>query len=155
MRTLLILAFLAVAAGAGMKSAPEPAPKVANVDGEAVIPGKLIGAKPMFEVKNVQFWDGKLATTGAQCTIVTGDVWNMTEGDGWAVDVEVDVWAGTKSAGHVGVAKAHIERVGVKVPVAFRALLPGCYVKQYWDDGCRILHSARLTVMPAKPFGEK
>ena len=90
MRTLLILAFLAVAAGAGMKSAPEPAPKVANVDGEAVIPGKLIGAKPMFEVKNVQFWDGKLATTGAQCTIDTGDEWNMTEGDGWAVDVEVE-----------------------------------------------------------------
>ena len=145
---LMMCAILIGTAWAGMKSAPEPAPKVANVDGEAIIPGKLISAQPMFEIRNLHFWDGQNADTGARCTIVTGDLWNPTPSDKWTVKIEVEVWIGGDHEwlDRIGVGTTTIEHPGVRVPVAFRMRMPPCYNAEWWKNGCRINHSVRLLV---------
>ena len=104
----------------------------------------------MMEIRNIKFWDAKLDETKGQCTVITGELWNLTDGEGWLVKIEIDVWCGSREAGHLGVFSTTIDRPGKKVAIPFRLLAPGTYNKDFWRDGCRAMYLARLTVEPSQ-----
>ena len=147
MRRMILsaLAFFALGAagtggagGAAWAGAPRAA--VANVAGDAVIPGKFIAAQPAFEVRNIRCWDGQRADTGSRCTIVTGDLVNMTDCEGWTIKVEVWLWRGTTEMCFIGIGSTTIEHPGTKYPVPFRLALPPSLI------GARLNHLVRLSV---------
>lgn len=151
-----MLRFLLILAVCGTAFAGAPAKKVVRlVEDKAVIGGAVFRSHPMMEIRNLRFYDAKLAETGAQCTVVVGELWNMTDGEGWAADIEIDMWVGGGDATLHQTVVTHIERPGKKVPVLFSLIGPACYDKVNWDGGCRLMHCARVKVVHPKPLAQK
>jgi len=144
----LLALFLSLLAGT-------PPRKVPIIEDKAVIPGQIIKSQPIMEVRNLRFFDAKLQDTGTQCTIVCGELWNLTDTEEWAVDIEIDLWVGAGEANLIKTVQTHIERPGKKVPIPFRLLAPASYSKRFWNEGGRLMHLIRLTILRPKAFGEK
>lgn len=128
-----------------------PRMKIMEVDDVAVVPKIPFRLQPMLEVKGLRACDGTRQDTGAKITIISGELWNLTGREDFAVDIEIKLWAGTNATGDVGVGKVHIERPGDKVPVHFTCLAPACYNEFYEKGGCRYWFQVRTEVVAARP----
>lgn len=145
-----VVAFFGLAAGAagGMATKTKGAPGRGwiPVEDKLVMPKTLIASQAIMEIRNLKFWDAILEDTGAQCTVVSGELLNMTDVEGWKVALEIEIWTGSWRVNHIGTAKMTIDNPGKKVPVPFRLLLPACYDAGNWKNGCRLHYTTRLTI---------
>ncbi len=138
---LVVLAGLVSAAGS----------RYVTVGDKQVAPKTRFETTPLVEVRNLRCWDATLEETGARCTMVCGDLWNLSRREDISVTVEVDLWrhSGT-GLEKMGTASATIERPGSKVPVSFKAIGPAVYEEALWKNGCKVIHALRVSVDWAK-----
>ncbi len=133
MRCLLVAALALVCAGAmGAAKSSEPKSPPAKwvpVGDKMVAPKMKFDVSPCLEVRNLRGWDGVQEEAGGRCTIVTGELWNMTPWEAMQVVVEIQLWRFDIQLWHIGTATARVTRPGSKVPVSFRALCD----KPCWD----------------------
>mgnify|MGYP001277000605 CR=1 FL=1 len=142
-KAILLLAMATCAAGATAPKTP-----LRMIGDKGVFIKGQFASKPMIEVKNLQFFDATLEETGAQATVVAGEVWNMTACEGFSVTLEIDLWRGND---RIGTTTFKVDRPGMNVPVRFSGILPACYNATWWKGGCRGLFVTRLSVQWAKP----
>jgi len=147
MRTAMLLVACAAWAGGATKTLPSKTP-LRMVSDKGVYLKTLFASAPMIEVKKLQFFDAILEETGAQVTVVVGELWNMLAWEDFAVNLEIDIYRGRTDVTKIGTAKYHVERPGSKVPVHFSCLVPACYDAESWKSGCRGWFMTRLAIVP-------
>jgi len=144
----------AAAQAAASKSQPTPQPvpksKWVPVGDKLVAPKTPFAACDMVSVRNLRFFDGILEETGAQCTILCGELVNMTDREDFFVRVEFDMWRGSTEIAKIGTASYTVNRPGKKAPIPFRLLLPASYNADWWKNGCKGWVVPRITVEGAK-----
>jgi hypothetical protein len=136
------------AAGAGTAKGITPLRMVGD---KAVYLKTPMTQTQMIEIRNLRLCDAVLEETGAHCTVVAGEVWNMLAWVDFAVNLEIDIYRGSTDVTKIGTAKFHVERPGSKVPVHFSCLIPACYDAVPWKSGCRAWSITRLAVVPPAP----
>ena len=153
-QVLVIVSLCGVALGAGKAPAPKlSVPKWVAVGDKFVAPKERFDATGPIEVRNLRFADAIREDTGAHCTIVSGELWNMTPTEAMQVVIEIEVWRWDVQLWRVGTLTAKVARPGSKVPAPFKGVGPPCWDAIAGKGGCKTFYIVHLQIEPppAKP----
>ena len=154
MRTLLILAALMSAAGAGTVKAAPPAAVYAVVQGKslAVEPAPIDFA-PFAEVKDVRMYRATEQGTGAAYTLITGNVVNHSRSHDAVITVEMSLFiTHIDNNMPLGAFSASVERIAPGRSVPFSILctpgMVGTELEGRLKNGWKMLYTISLKIKP-------